>query len=136
MDDELGRTLLALSLHDEHTIDAFVGRDDPSAVEPVRQTRTSLVAQVAALLCLDAETSTFQVFVERALAAGVEPDELLAVLIAVAPLIGAPRVVSGAASLARALGYDLDGALELHDHDTGRERMSSSPDDVPVRTWS
>lgn len=117
MDDELGHTLLRLSMHDEQAVEELVARDQPVAMS-TNQSRTALVAQVAALICLDAETTTFQVFVEHALAADVEPGELLDVLTAVAPLVGAPRVVAAAASLARALGYDLDGELERHDGGT------------------
>lgn len=114
--DELGRTLLRLSMHDERAVEDLVGQDQALATD--HPSRTALVAQVAALICLDADTTTFQVFVERALAADLQPEELLGVLRAVAPLVGAPRVVTGAASLARALGYDLDGELERHGGDT------------------
>lgn len=137
MDDELGRRLLALSLHDDRAMEELV-EPDPSAAASARATRRALLVQVGALVCLNAETSTFQVYVEQALAAGIEPDELLGVLAALAPLTGTPRLAGGAASLARALGYDLDGALErLDDGDwsvSGRIQTSSGLDDASSRT--
>jgi alkylhydroperoxidase/carboxymuconolactone decarboxylase family protein YurZ len=50
--------------------------------------------------------------VERALAAGASEDEIVGLLIAVAPAVGLGRVVSAAPELGLALGYDVDSALE------------------------
>jgi hypothetical protein len=115
MDDQLGRTLLALALHDEQVLDDLVGRGNVMPTTPANDTLPVVKVQLGTLICLGADLSTFQVFVDRGLAAGLEPDDVLDVLAAVAPLVGAPRVAASAAALARALGYDLDGALERHD---------------------
>ncbi|MBY5161321.1 hypothetical protein [Salsipaludibacter albus] len=137
MDDELGRRLLALSLHDDRAM-AELADAEPSATASAPAARRALLVQVGALVCLNAETSTFQVYVEQALAAGIAPDELLGVLAALAPLAGTPRLAAGAASLARALGYDLDGALERLDDgdwsDPDRTQTSSGLDDAPSAT--
>jgi len=50
--------------------------------------------------------------VEVAFATGASIDEIVGTLIAVAPTVGLPRVVSAAPELALALGYDVDAALE------------------------
>ena len=47
-----------------------------------------------------------------ALDAGLSFDEIVAALLALAPTIGVERVVEVAPDLARALGYDVDAALE------------------------
>jgi alkylhydroperoxidase/carboxymuconolactone decarboxylase family protein YurZ len=47
-----------------------------------------------------------------ALEAGLSFDEIVAALLALAPTIGVERVVEVAPDLARALGYDVDAALE------------------------
>jgi len=53
--------------------------------------------------------------VDDALNAGLSFDEIVASLTALAPTIGIERVVSVAPDLARALGYDVDAALERLD---------------------
>jgi alkylhydroperoxidase/carboxymuconolactone decarboxylase family protein YurZ len=50
-----------------------------------------------------------------ALEAGVGFDEIVASLAALAPTVGIERVVAVAPDLARALGYDIDSALERLD---------------------
>ena len=127
MDDELGQTLLALSLHDARAMDELVVSSLPAASGSVAASRTVALVQFGALVCLDAETSTFQVYVDRALAAGAEPDDLLTALAALTPLVGTARLAAGARSLARALGYDLDGALEQHEAPAGHPPRWSRP---------
>ena len=53
--------------------------------------------------------------VDDALNAGLSFDEIVATLTALAPTIGIERVVAVAPDLARALGYDVDAALECLD---------------------
>ena len=62
--------------------------------------------------------SSYQPAIEMAFAAGASIDEIVGVLIAVAPVVGLARAVSaGAPELALALGYDLDAALEAPEVD-------------------
>ncbi len=51
----------------------------------------------------------------RRCAAGVTPEEVVDLLVAVAPRIGLARLVPVAIDVARALGYDVDHALEVVD---------------------
>jgi alkylhydroperoxidase/carboxymuconolactone decarboxylase family protein YurZ len=60
--------------------------------------------------------------VADALNAGLSFDEIVASLTALAPTIGIERVVSVAPYLARALGYDVDAALERLDDATAQTR--------------
>jgi hypothetical protein len=53
------------------------------------------------------------------MAAGVTSEEMLGVLMAVAPTIGTARVVTNTPTLALALGYDVDAALEGTENSTG-----------------
>jgi hypothetical protein len=53
--------------------------------------------------------------VDDALVAGLTFDEVVGSLLALAPTIGIERVVAVAPDLARALGYDIDAALERLD---------------------
>jgi alkylhydroperoxidase/carboxymuconolactone decarboxylase family protein YurZ len=50
--------------------------------------------------------------VSNALDAGLDFDEIVAALVALAPTLGIERIVAVAPDLARALGYDIDAALE------------------------
>jgi hypothetical protein len=50
--------------------------------------------------------------VQTAITSGASPDEIIGVLYAVAPAVGAARVVSAAPKLASAMGYDIDRAIE------------------------
>ncbi len=122
--DDMGRTLLAASLHDGPTIRSLGGAHGVGFGAGVGA-RTESLVQLAALVCLDAPTPTFQMVVDRALAAGVESADLLAMLGAITPLVGEARVVAAAGGLAAALGYDLDAALEDPD--------SLDPDAEPRR---
>jgi alkylhydroperoxidase/carboxymuconolactone decarboxylase family protein YurZ len=48
----------------------------------------------------------------RALAAGATKDEITDVLLAIAPVAGLGRIVSGAPEVATTLDYDVESALE------------------------
>jgi alkylhydroperoxidase/carboxymuconolactone decarboxylase family protein YurZ len=50
--------------------------------------------------------------VERARAAGAGDDEIVAVLVAVAPVIGGARLVGAAPRLALAIDYDVEDVTE------------------------
>ena len=43
---------------------------------------------------------------------GVTPDEIVGVMLVIAPLVGVARIVNTAPKVALALDYDLDEALE------------------------
>ncbi len=64
--------------------------------------------------------------VNSALDAGLAFDEIVAALVALAPTLGIERVVTVAPDLARALGYDIDAALERLD-EVATPRLSSRP---------
>jgi alkylhydroperoxidase/carboxymuconolactone decarboxylase family protein YurZ len=70
--------------------------------------RTYSLVKIAALIALDAPPASYVAQVGFALEAGVEPDEILRVLVAVAPQVGLPKAVAAAPELMLALGLDLD----------------------------
>jgi alkylhydroperoxidase/carboxymuconolactone decarboxylase family protein YurZ len=57
--------------------------------------------------------------VETALAAGATAEDVVGTLVAVAPISGLARVVSAAPEVAVSLGYDLDGAFEELNGESG-----------------
>jgi alkylhydroperoxidase/carboxymuconolactone decarboxylase family protein YurZ len=83
-----------------------VGRLDP---------RAEAFAVFGALIALDASEPSFAVAVDDAIGAGVTTDELLAVLLVLAPVVGSARVVAAAPAIGAGLGIDLEALLET-DH--------------------
>jgi len=68
--------------------------------------RTYSLVKIAALIALDAPSSSYVAQVEFAREAGVDPDEILRVLVAVAPQVGLPRAIGAAPELLLALGLE------------------------------
>ena len=74
--------------------------------------RTNALARVAAAIALGGTTATLDPLANAARRAGATEDDLVAVLLTIAPIIGSARLVRAAPELARAIGYDIDRALE------------------------
>jgi alkylhydroperoxidase/carboxymuconolactone decarboxylase family protein YurZ len=72
--------------------------------------RTYSLTKIAALIALDAPPASFVAQVAFATEAGVTPEEILGVLIAVAPQVGIPKVVAAAPEVMLALGLELEAA--------------------------
>ena len=69
--------------------------------------RSYALVKLAALIALDAPPASYLWQVSNALDAGATPDDLIGVLIAVAPQVGGPKVVAAAPELMVALGLSL-----------------------------
>jgi len=107
--------LRRLALNDSAFADSVLalGRDTVEASRMDQKTHS--LVRLGALAAVDATPSGFHASVEAALAAGATVDEIVGVLIAVAPEIGLARVTAAAPNLALALGYDVEAALEAPD---------------------
>jgi 4-carboxymuconolactone decarboxylase len=70
--------------------------------------RTYSLVKIAALIALDAPPASYVAQVGFALEAGVDPEDILKVLVAVAPQVGLPRAVAAAPELMIALGLELE----------------------------
>lgn len=77
--------------------------------------RAEVFAVIGALVALDASGPSFAVAVDDAIGAGVTTDELLAVLLVLAPVAGSARVVAAAPALGAGLGIDIESLLEAQD---------------------
>jgi len=77
--------------------------------------RTDALVKIAALVALDAPPSSYRTTVEAADRAGVQLDDLLAVLVAVSDTVGSARIISAAPRIALAAGYDVEADLERLD---------------------
>jgi alkylhydroperoxidase/carboxymuconolactone decarboxylase family protein YurZ len=102
--DRTERLLCRLSLHDERSVHAALADPEASGLEPKVQALVGL----GALLSVDAATVSVRLMVELANRAQATEDEIVGVLLAIAPAIGHARTVAVAPRLALALGYDVD----------------------------
>jgi alkylhydroperoxidase/carboxymuconolactone decarboxylase family protein YurZ len=106
--DEVERLLRRLALNDEESVGMVLTRgSEPAGYEPLVP-KVDLLVRLGALLALGAATSTLRATVDRAIEAGATEEEIVGVLIAVAPAVGLARVVSSAPRLAVAIGYDIE----------------------------
>ena len=69
--------------------------------------RSYALVKLAALIALDAPPASYLWQVGNAVEAGVTPEDLIGVLIAVAPQVGGPKIVAAAPELMVALGLSL-----------------------------
>ena len=69
---------------------------------------TLMLVRIAALVAVDAPPGSYLMNLGVAADSGVEAEQVQGVLAAVAPIVGAPRVVSAAGRMADALGVAID----------------------------
>jgi alkylhydroperoxidase/carboxymuconolactone decarboxylase family protein YurZ len=69
--------------------------------------RTFALVKIASLIALDAPPASWVWQLGNALADDVTPEDILGVLVAVAPQVGGPRVVAAAPEIMLALGLDV-----------------------------
>src|SRR3954471_3565813 len=112
---EYQERLRALALNDEGFVGSVLGMEQDTVQASRLDAKTHALVRLAALGAIDATASAYNCRAEAALAAGASFDEVVGILIAVAPEIGLGRAVSAAPELALALGYDVDAALEAAD---------------------
>jgi len=109
---EYQERLRSIALSDDRFVGSVLGMGqdtiDASGLDP----KTHAMVTLAALLAVDASPSSYNASTELALASGASLDELVGILVAIAPAIGLGRVVSAAPELGLALGYDVEAALE------------------------
>ena len=106
------RTLVGLAVDDPTTVSSVLSGDSPIAR---LDARTESLVRIAAATASGASGPTFERILNDALDAGASEEDVVGVLIACAPLIGASRLVRCAPSVATALRYDADEALESLD---------------------
>ena len=104
--------LRRLSLHDPAYLDAVVSSASEVDAGHRLDARGRALGRLATLFALDGSVSTYGWATSAALGAGVTSDEIVDLLVAMAPLIGTARVVCAAPKLGLALGYDIDADIE------------------------
>ena len=103
-------TLRRLALNDAELTGDLIGGSGPtiSELEP----KTLALVRLAALVAVGGSQSSYGSHVDEAVSAGATEAEIVEVLVGVAPVLGVPLVVNAAPTLALALGYDTESALE------------------------
>jgi 4-carboxymuconolactone decarboxylase len=98
--------LRRLALNDEAAIASILSAGMADVHGSELSDRANAQVRLAALVALEAAPASYQWAVGVALAAGVTEDEIVGVVLSVAPVVGAARVHSAAAALVGALGYE------------------------------
>jgi alkylhydroperoxidase/carboxymuconolactone decarboxylase family protein YurZ len=93
-EDDIIASLLAMQLHNL----------EASGLDP----RTYSLVKIATLVAIGAPQASYVGQVAFAIEAGVTPDEIINVLVAVAPQVGIPKVIAAAPELMLALGLELE----------------------------
>jgi 4-carboxymuconolactone decarboxylase len=104
--------LRRLAISDACLVDGGADAGVPALLAPILDSRTQALVRLAALVAVGGAVPSYGAYSDAALNAGATAAEIVDVLFGVVPVIGLPRVVAAAPSLALALGYDTDDALE------------------------
>jgi 4-carboxymuconolactone decarboxylase len=108
--------LRRLALNDERAVRAAVGAGThPLDAAQDLDAKTRALVRLAALLSVGAATASCRATVDMARGAGATEQEIVGVLLAVAPAVGGARVVAAAPRLALAIDYDVEDVDEASD---------------------
>lgn len=105
--------LRRLAASDERCLQAVISPELPMEIEglraaPVLDPATRVLVELAALLALDAATTSLRWAVERASAMGADDTALVQVLLTAGSAAGTAQTVNGASRLALALDLDVE----------------------------
>jgi alkylhydroperoxidase/carboxymuconolactone decarboxylase family protein YurZ len=101
------QTLSGVATNDMSLLDEVLGLREAQMESIGLDPRTFALVKIAALIALDAPPASYTWQVGNALTDGASPEDILAVLRAVAPQVGGPRVVAAAPEIMLALGLTL-----------------------------
>src|SRR5205807_10607809 len=96
--------LQVLSKGDLSVLNALVRMHEGSLEESGLDPQTFMLVRIAALATLDAAPTSWLVNVKVGGEVGVEPEQIVGTLIAIAPVIGTARIISAASGIIRAIG--------------------------------
>jgi hypothetical protein len=82
-------------------VDITTASIDHSSVSP----RDFMLARLAALIAVDAPPASYLANAPAAERAGLTAKDIEGIMIAIAPVVGTPRVVAAAGHILRALGF-------------------------------
>ena len=100
--------LRLLAINDEHFAEECVTDVGSAKLDP----KTLALVRLGALVAVGGAVPSYGAEADAAVSAGATAAEIVEVLLGVVSVVGLPSVVAAAPSLAMALGYDVDDALE------------------------
>jgi alkylhydroperoxidase/carboxymuconolactone decarboxylase family protein YurZ len=86
-------------------LDSLAAITAVSLAEGTLEAREHMLARLAALVAVGAPDASYLMNASAAADVGVTLEDVQGVLVAVAPIVGTPRVLAGAAGITRALGF-------------------------------
>jgi len=98
-------------MNDEQLV-ASLAQSDPELAGVCADPEVRAVVRLAAMIASQGTCASYQSVINSALAAGASVEDVIGVLLAVAPTVGSVRVVAAAPLLARAVGFDVDAAFD------------------------
>jgi 4-carboxymuconolactone decarboxylase len=101
------QTLSGVATGDVTLLEEILGLREAQAARSTLDPRTFALVKIAALIALDAPPASYAWQVTNALSEGASGEDILAVLAAVAPQVGGPKVVAAAPEIMVALGLAL-----------------------------
>jgi alkylhydroperoxidase/carboxymuconolactone decarboxylase family protein YurZ len=82
--------------------------------------RELMLTRIAALIAVDEPPASYLANAGAAADSGITADDIQAVMIGVAPVVGTPRVVTAGGNILRALGFEIMVAeAEMAEQDAG-----------------
>lgn len=112
VEEHTKQTLAGIATADVDVLAASVGLREAHFERTGLDRRTFACVKIAALIALDAAPASYAWQIANALDEGVEPEEIVGVLVAVAPQVGGPRVIAAACEIMLALGLTLPDEVE------------------------
>jgi alkylhydroperoxidase/carboxymuconolactone decarboxylase family protein YurZ len=116
---EYQEALRRLALNDERYVASVLARhavnDAQDHADPRQQAfddRTKRLVDLAALIAMGSGPTGIDAAVTSAFGAGATPEDIVEVLLSIAPVVGSARIVSCAPHIAAAIGYDMETDLE------------------------
>ena len=104
---------------DTPVLDTIVAITTASIDHSSGSPREFMLARLAALIAVDAPPASYVANAAGLERAGLTAEDIQRVMIAVAPVVGTPRVVSAGGQIMRALGFAIDVGAEMSDQADG-----------------
>jgi alkylhydroperoxidase/carboxymuconolactone decarboxylase family protein YurZ len=96
---------------DQPVLNALAEITAVSVARGTLDAREHMLARLAALVAMDAPAASYVLNVEPSAEVGLTVEDVQGLLIAIAPIVGTPRVVSAAGKITDALGFVIDLAI-------------------------
>jgi alkylhydroperoxidase/carboxymuconolactone decarboxylase family protein YurZ len=109
--------LRRLTIGDPALIGALTNPAQPGPGVQRLDDRTEALLRIGALVALDAPQASYVAAVGAADRAGVQPEELVAVLAAVAEAVGSARLIAAAPRIAAAARYEIEASIAANEVD-------------------